>query len=120
MYSFYEVSVFHFDLNNRGVWAVVTLEGGHSTIVWTMDLEEDALDERAIRLIQGADRMTRYRNNQLTYESSSLSSPSDEEVSKYVEDNNIIWPRDLEDAVLENWTCTRLTRSAVGISALNS
>ena len=63
MYSFYEVSIFKVTAQGETVWAVVTLEGGNSVIVWMMDLEEDALDVREMRLSQRINQINQSKAN---------------------------------------------------------
>lgn len=111
MYSFYEVSVFKVTAQEEAIWAVVTLEGGNSVIVWMMDLEEDALDVKEMRLSEGADRMTRYGGGQTVLESTSSASPPISEVLQYAADNDFVWELDLQHAVFESWSRSRLTRT---------
>ena len=113
MYSFYEVSVFKVTAQEDVVWAVITLEGGNSVIVWMMDLEEDALDVKEMRLSEGADRMTRYSGGQTVLKSTSLASPSISEIMQYAADNGFVWELDLQHAVFESWTRSRLTRTRI-------
>ena len=120
MYPFYEVSVFKIKDVNEEIWAVVTLEGGNSTIVWMMDSEEDALDVRKMRLDEGGDRMTRYRGGQIVRELKSSTFPPVSEVTQYAVDNDFVWKLDLQHVIFENWSCIRLTRREVSEEALNS
>ena len=112
MYPFYEVSVFKIKAQVEDTWAVVTLEGGNSVIVWIMDLEEDALDVKEMRLSEGADRMTR-RGGQTILESTFSASPSIFEVMRYAADNGFVWELDLRHAIIESWSRSRLTRARV-------
>ena len=112
MYPFYEVSVFKIKAQAEDTWAVVTLEGGNSVIVWMMDLEEDALDVKEMRLREGADRMTR-RGGQTILESTFSASPSIFEVMRYAADNSFVWELDLQHAIVESWSRSRLTRARV-------
>ena len=102
MYPFYEVSVFKVRNQAEYIWAVVTLEGGNSVIAWMMDLEEDALDVKEMRLSEGADRMTRYGGGQTVLESISLDLPSTSEVMRYAADNNFTWELDLQHVIVES------------------
>lgn len=120
MYSFYEVSVFEIKTQDEDVWAVVTLEGGNSVIVWMMDLEEDALVVKEMRLSEGADRMTRYGGGQTILESTSSASPSTSEVVRYAADNGFVWELDLQHAVFESWSRSRLTRTRVSEAGSDS
>ena len=117
MYSFYEVSIFKIRAQSQDIWSVVTLEGGNSVIVWTMDLEKDALDVREMRLSEGADRMTRYGSDQTVLESISLDLPSTSEVMRYAADNNFTWELDLQHVVFESWSRSRLMRTRVSEDA---
>lgn len=117
MYSFYEVSVFKVTAQEQAIWAVVTLEGGNSVIVWMMDLEEDALDVKEMRLSEGADRMTRYGGGQTVLESTSSASPPISEVLQYAADNDFVWELDLHHAIVESWSRSRLTRTRVSEDA---
>lgn len=120
MYPFYEVSIFKITAQNEDIWAVVTLEGGNSVIVWMMDLEEDALDVKEMRLSEGADRMTRYGGGQTVLESTLSTSPSTSEVMQYAADNDFVWELDLQHAIVESWSRSRLTRTTVSEDAPNS
>jgi hypothetical protein len=120
MYSFYEVSVFKVTAQERAIWAVVTLEGGNSVIVWMMDLEEDALDVKEIRLSEGADRMTRYGGGQTVSETTCSLSPSISEVMQYAADNGFVWEIDLQHSVFESWSRSRLTRARMPDDAPDS
>lgn len=110
MYPFYEVSIFKIRAQTQNIWAVVTLEGVNSVIVWMLDLEKDALDVKEMRLSEGADRMTRYGGGQTFLESTSSASPSISQIMQYASDNGFIWELDLQHAIFESWSCSRLTR----------
>ena len=120
MYPFYEVSVFKVRNQAEYTWAVVTLEGGNSVIVWMMDLEEDALDVKEMRLSEGADRMTRYGGGQTALETTCLTSPSVSKVMQYAADNGFVWELDLQHVVFESWSRSRLTRTMVSEDASES
>ena len=120
MYSSYEVSILKIRSQSQDIWSVVTLEGGNSVIVWMMDLEEDALDVKEMRLSEGAERMTRRGGGQTVLESTSLASPSISEVMKYAADNGFVWELDLHHAIVESWSRSRLTRTMVSEDASES
>lgn len=120
MYPFYEVSIFKVKKQAENVWAVVTLEGGNSTIVWWMDLEEDALDEQKLRLAEGAERMTRYGGGQIVRDLKTVALPSASEVKNYAADNSFTWELDLHHVTFEKWSRIRLTRAEVSDETLDS
>ncbi|QGY03623.1 hypothetical protein MMSR116_18305 [Methylobacterium mesophilicum SR1.6/6] len=111
--------MFKIKMQNQHIWAVVTLEGGYSVIVWMMDTEEDAIIEQALRLAEGADRMTRYSGDQTIHLSKSLTAPSSSEIKEYAENNEFTWGLDLQRATFKSRSCIRLTKSHVPAAVSN-